>query len=85
MSAFDPEEMVRVMAITDNPEPIINFLCDFFGYERPKLRDVSSFEESIREQVSEMAGRLRAIMEDITDLGKFKEASGLIERKSHAS
>ena len=63
---LDPEELIKTMEITEAPEHIIYFLCDYFGFDRPPRKNKTAFETQIKEQFQD-------VVSQVTNIGKLIE------------
>jgi hypothetical protein len=68
-----PEEVVKVMEITNRPEDVIFFLCDRFGFERPSKKERKSIEKSITSGIKSIQDQMRALMKEVQTLERTKE------------
>ena len=71
---LDPEELVKTMEITEAPEHIIFFLCDYFGFDRPTRKNKTAFETQIKEQFQSVVSQVNNIGKLIEKLQQCKEA-----------
>ena len=66
------EELEKVMDISGNPEVIVNYLCDRFGFDRPHKKNVATFEQGIEAKVGSLQTQLKDVMREIQNLAKLK-------------
>lgn len=69
-----PEEVVKTMEITEAPEHVIFYLCDRFGFERPKKKDTKTFEKAIKDEMHGLMESFKGIQYQIESLEKMRGA-----------
>jgi hypothetical protein len=67
---LNPEEMVRIMKITECPEHIIFYLCDEFGFERPTRKNPENFKKEIKQDLKTLMEQLKALTRKVETLEK---------------
>jgi hypothetical protein len=60
-----PDEMVRIMRVTEVPEHVIFFLCDEFGFDRPARKDKTTFERAVKSQLKNIQDQVSVLMREM--------------------
>lgn len=69
---LDPEEIVRMMEITEAPEHMIFFLCDRFGFERPGVKDKDTFKRELKQGLKTAVDILKVVARGVEKLENGK-------------
>ncbi|MEN6375567.1 MAG: hypothetical protein ABFD75_12435 [Smithella sp.] len=67
------ENMLVLMKET-RPDDLLYFLCDYFGFERPKRKTTDRIKQDIAAEVREMNHKLAALLRQLPELEDDEES-----------